>query len=354
MLFYRSSNPEGQVEAVYNGQTAFLYFPKTKEFNDLVEFQNNHYVDELWALGQKPCSNRAIRISAHEYSHKLVYALSRYGLILSGFNQTARFIFLRAKSKKLIEAYYSMRTIYFMESYAYQESFAHTIQSELSLKKQSPEEVFENAYQKTYKRIISECEKCIKSKWVVHDILPALVARPLLILLGYRAHRYFDNEFTYLDEQGNLKHELFTSRCTKLDNEEIRWQSLRGELNKWMDHVIDTIASIKSIFSSHRDYFDLNFEWYWIGQRCQFQTLQKLYGMERQQFLDDIFFPNAQFIMQWAGIPIQEQASLLEFSEDTLLMDKASFMNKWNSALSHWKNISEFNRYFAFFIKSGN
>lgn len=102
---------------------------------------------------------------------------------------------------------------------------------------------------------------------------------------------------------------------------------------------------------SHQKHFD----WYWSGQRAQFQTLRDIYQMEYDDFWQEVLCPNIHFIMEWSGIPHDQYGTLIEFYEDTLLLpNKVDFLKKWKEQLNQWMTESAFRIFISFFYQHGN
>jgi hypothetical protein len=236
-----------------------------------------------------------------------------------------------------------------METRSYHEKLASAIDAEIDSSNASIEKVFKKAVKHHYQDTIHLGEERIRDKWKAMGFLPGIVKEKLCYFFGRWLQENFAIKLSYRDKCGKWVHGSFADQGITNDIHTIRSKE------NWFARVEKTVLSnffVRPLVWLEN--FDNRFEWYWIGQRAQFQVLQEKYDMDYQYFWENILCPNAFFIMEWAGIPMRYRHTLMEFSEDTLLLDRDAFMSKWEHQLDQWKRDHDVLNYINFFYQHGN
>ncbi len=349
MLYYTSKNNEGKVDATYSGRFAFICSLTQNDHKTITDLCKGNDMATLWSNQGGSDINKATRVLAHEYTHKKIYTLTGSGLILTGYRYWVRILFLLFKNYTCVKGYYRMRTVHLMETKPYHEDLAHQIDSELKSSQQSIEIIFEKSITGHYKQRIQNAEDRIIDTWKKMGLY---IFKPWKILfgkLGLWFHENFAVRFTYWDSDKHFVHNVLADQGVSNDLENLRPEETTG--NRIKKALMFNLI-LRPIYS--RVNFQTRFEWYWIGQRTQFETLKELYGMDYSTFLNEIMHPSILFVMEWAGIPMHARSQLVEFAEDTLLMDRASFIRRWTPVLNQWNSDPHINLYLEFFHLHGN
>lgn len=348
MLYYTSKNQVGEIDATYSGRFAFIHFRQPQEFAAVNALRNENDLKGLWAIGHDSDLSAA-RILAHEYTHKHIFALSESGLVLNGLRFWVRVHFLLTGSLRRIEDYYRMRTVYFMETRPYHETFAQAIDGELAKGSGSIEEAFQSAARQHYHSSILAAERVIREKWDAMRLSPSGPWRLFCRWFGRWLQENFAIKLSCRDERGGWTHASFADQGITNDIYDLRpSEPFFARLKKQI--MLRTLVRPLA----RMDHFDRQFSWYWAGQRAQYRTLQEQYGIDYDQFWKEVLCPNAVFILQWAGVPVHLHGSLLELSEDTLFLSHEDFQSKWGAhRVDLWEN-DDVKRYFSFFYQHGN
>lgn len=297
MLYYTSRHPSGEIEATYSGRFAFIHFKTRSELDAVHALRKENDMKGLWALGHDETANTAARILAHEYTHKHIFALSNSGLKLNSIRFWVRIRFLTSGSHQCVKNYYRMRTIYFMETRRYHEKLASAIDQELASHKEGVEDAFKKATQQHFKDTIGEAETLIRSKWNAQHLSPSGIWSSLHRAYGKWLQENFAVKLSCREENGEWFHGSFADKGITNDAYNVRPSENRASkiIKRIMLHTL--VLPITRF-----ENFDRLFDWYWVGQRTQFRTLQKNYKINQSTFWNEFLLPNAMFIIKWAGV----------------------------------------------------
>lgn len=349
MLFYTSKNGNGKIRATYSGRFAFICSLTRGEHKELLNLCNGNDMATLWSRQGGSDFDPVADVLAHEYTHKKIYTLSKTGLILNGYRYWVRTRFLIFNDYKCVKKYYRMRTVLLMETRAYHEDLAHQIDFELSSSKQDIKAIFEKAVKGYYVDRIQHAENRIRTKWKSMGLSFRKPARWHYGKLGKWLHENFAVRITYPGQGNHFTHSVVADKGVSNDLENNRPDDTKGSrIKKFL---------LRNLIMWPLHYmvnFKARLEWYWTGQRSQYATLKELYAMDYSTFLKEIMQPNILFVMEWAGIPSHNRHRVIEFAEDTLLMDREAFIRRWKPELSKWSSDPHINLYLEFFHLHGN
>lgn len=350
MLNYTSQTDSGIVLATYGGSTAYISLPNSEE-----SYYLNVRLSENWSsmwsydrnLGMADCalpiSDTTIRALAHEYTHKYVYALSPTGLILNGIRSTTAHRFLYLSSKKSVRKYYQMRTIHLMETHAYHEAVAHRIDEILARKETDIEAALKEVTNEFMANHILPAEKRIRQQWKKLGIRINPVTEKAAYYWGKRLHQHFtirQSVHTGSSEFAPI-HSTTSENRLLTDHAKMPWHAVPAKnIYRLFTKIAGARASTQRLF-----------EWYWIGQRTQYETLKNLYKMDHDTFRDKILTPNLFFVMEWAGIGVEQHEFIFQLYEDTLTMNQTDFLNLWVPQQEACRNLKSF---YEFFYRHGN
>lgn len=349
MLYYTLRNPSGKIDATYSGRFAFIHFNKREELDTAQALRAEDDMNALWNAGHDEASSSAIRHLAHEYTHKHIFALSGSGLELNSIRFWVRLNFLISGNMQTVSQYYRMRTIYFMETRPYHEKLASEIDKERKEKKTEIEDAFSRNIQLHYDTTIAKAESTIRKKWEAQRLSPPKATVKLHRLYGKWLQENFAVKLSCREGDKSWHHSSFADKGITNDAYTVRPdESPYSKLMKRiMFHtLVHPITRLEN--------FNKLFEWYWLGQRAQFLTMTELYGIDSSTFWTQYLHPTAMFIMQWAGVPLKHHSALIECYEDTLMLEKYEFMNRWQNQLREWEGDPDICRYFSFFYQHGN
>ena len=349
MLYYTSTDETGNTDATYSGRFAFIHFPDYEDFLTVDRLRNENDFKQLWGSQDDPQIKKAKEILAHEYTHKRIFALSETGLMLNGYRFLVRAKYLLTGRMNSVKKYYRMRTIYLMETRPYHEHLAHAIDEELGSGISSIDLAFRKTVDSQYASTIQTQEDTIQKSW--QDIGGQLP--PYLRKICTRLGRWFQENFAVMHSfrnlSGEIEHGGFADQGISNDLGTARpGDTYTSRLKKFL------LQHLVALPLFRKESFDSYFEWYWLGQRTQFETLQQQYQVTYDQFRDETMGRNALFIMEWAGVPGPMQSTLIQITEDTLILNRADFMERWRTTLNQWKHNPYVTRYFCFFYLHGN
>lgn len=349
MLYYTSRNPAGQIDATYSGRFAFIHFRRKEDYEAVIALRNDNDMKGLWSIGHGEAACNAVRILAHEYTHKHIFALSDTGLVLNSIRFWVRLRFLAFGSQQCVEKYYRMRTFYFMETKPYHESLASAIDEELESGEMEIEKAFRQSVKRHRETTIGAAESVIRDKWRSRGLLPTGIWAGFHRVYGKWLQENFAVKLSCRDDQGNWFHGSFADRGITNDIYDIR-PSEKGFARIRKRILLNALV----LPITRMENFGKLFDWYWIGQRTQFEALREHYGIDYPRFWSEILRPSILFILQWVGIHPRLHVTLIELYEDTLLLEREPFMNRWRSQLEQWRNDPDVRRYFSFFYQHGN
>lgn len=349
MLYYTSRRITGETDATYSGRFAFIHFSKYEDYLAVDHLRKENDFKNLWGTDKNDQTRKAKGILAHEYTHKHIYALSETGLILNGYRFLVRARFLLFKQAGPLKKYYRMRTIYLMETRPYHERFAQAIDQELNDGHSSIELAFNHTVNSQYNTTIKNQEQVILDAWKQIDGHLSKLTRKFCLRFGRWLQENFAVMLSYRDVEGKVVNGGFADQGVSNDVGTVRpGDSWSTRIQKFL------LLHLITLPLNRQESFDTYFEWYWIGQRTQFEILREKYGMEYDQFRDETLGRNALFIMEWAGVPEPRQSTLIQITEDTLLLNRSDFTTKWDATLSQWSHNPYIIRYFCFFHLHGN
>lgn len=348
MLYYNYRS-HGETKATYSGRFSFILLKDEDEYLALKSLQNGNDLQNLWRPRKSEKLEKVAPILAHEYTHKHIFSGSATGHILNGWRLWARIRFLRNGCPKELIKYYRARTIYVMETYAYQEAIAARMDESISKETQSVQDTLERIIKTEFNKEIESTESYIRRKWTELNIAPNRIHESLYHPLGKWLQANFALMISYPDVEGKIVDAGFADKGIANDV-----GTIRG------DERYRSIL-LKKIFLNwftlpirRRESFQKYFDWFWEGQRAQFEMLQQVYGMQFEDFHMQYLLPAAQFIANWAGVPQILKTQLMTLTEDAFLLDRNRFMDKWEDFLEAHQSNSRFERYFTFFHLHGN
>lgn len=348
MLYYTSRNAAGKIHATYSGRFAFISMQQ-RDLKTVSDLCRGNDMATLWSNQGGPDSDEVTDVLAHEYTHKNIYTLSESGLILNGYRYWVRTRFLFFNDSGCLRKYYRMRTVHLLETLRYHEELCHQIDTELMSSQQGIKTVFEETVKGHYADRIQAAEERIATRWTSMGLRFHAPWKTHYRALGKWFHENFCVRLSYLTSDRQRIYDVVADQGVSNDLENIRPEETA------ISKIKKRACSILFRYPLHYvETFRKRFEWYWIGQRTQFATLKDHYGMDYPTFLRDIMFPTILFVMEWADIPLHARGQLLEFAEDTLLMERAAFMQRWKPELKQWRSDAGFNHYLTFFHLHGN
>lgn len=347
---YRKS-PNGIVAAAYNGRYALSI-----SIRDRVLFTTGEYPfrkDWRFFLGMtgrgKMYKGESIKRMAHEFCHKHLSSLFRTSLILTGYRLYCRIMFLCFGAVKPLKAYYRMRTIQLMETKELQEVIVDTITGMLGEEKSSAtlEDAISEIIDHTRQDITAADQKVL-NEWEARGLGLTVSSRFLYAWAGRVLHRSFAIKYcSYYPPTG----EWFLS--TMKDKAILNDLYMISSKKRFEALIKKTIGFFISPIQK-RGNLDKILIWFSVGQRMQYQTLSSAYGLPYEEFHRQILTPTIFFIFKWAGVPPSMHHQLIEFYEDTLLMNENELSNKWTQTLDVWKIDKAFARFLYYFYLHGN
>lgn len=348
MLYY-TYRDNGTVKATYSGRFSFIALADYDEFSVFKSLQNGDDLRALWANPLSDEHRKAASILAHEYTHKHIFSLSDTGHILNGWRMWARIRFLIGHSTEELEAYYTARTIYLKETYAYHETIADRVDQALSSNPESAEAELRRMAHEEFKGTIQLAEHTIRQKWEQLHIAPDEVSECIFHPLGKWLQANFALMLSYTNDDKETVDSGFADQGVTNDVGTIRKHERRTSiaLKKLLNQCI-------TLPIRRHESFEKYFEWFWIGQRTQVKTLKQIYGISFEEFLTQNLMPTTPYIINWAGVPHKIGRHLITLTEDALQLDRPEFDQKWASFIEEHKGNRRFERFFTFFHLHGN
>lgn len=337
MLNYTSKNGCGIIKALYHAPSAY-FLPRSKQEREALDL--HFYFDNTSLVKNHPCNDfsqsypdlsNTIHVLAHEYIHRKIYNCSRSGRKIHRMWLWVKSYAIFKNSVKSIEKYHAMRTVHYMETKECHERFVDETLLECITRHQPVDLVLKGITSKEIKRIIKKSEENVRGKWGDLGFELPLFYNPVQILIAYLTSSWcprFPGQDWYPEDAGSdMQHfdhkHIFLSNCNFFQRIKL---------------AITTQKSAETLL-----------EWYWVGQRTQFDVLKKYYGMSFESFRDSILVPHLSFIMEWTDIPIEQHDQFIELYEDTLLLDRTSFRKRWLTGpnrIDLGKSLNVFLHYF--------
>lgn len=347
MLFYTFRNDANTVEATYSGRFAFVHFPHHDELQKIHSLRAGNDLQGLWS--HTTSSDRLTCIVAHEYTHKHIFAQSPTGMLLNGWRFWARARFLVEGSTHELEKYYRARAIYFHTTYSYHEKIAEELDQEMNSSSQSISSALKKIIQARYADTIHESENHITQKWEDLKVAPSKIPSRIYTRLGKSFQNSFSLMHSYKNDDGHHLDGGISDSGIANDVGTIRSD------DNWTTKSQKFLLSHLIVLPLNRcESFEKYFDWYWLGQRAQYQTLQQETGISFEEFSTNYIHPLISFIFEWSGVPFSLHAQLIELVEDTFLLEKNPFLDRWDTFLQANQDNPRFVRFFCFFYLHGN
>lgn len=349
MLNYTSKTECGIVIATYGGSAAYISTSGDEGYNLDVRLPDNW--NSLWGCDRNlgatdfylPISQRTIQALAHEYTHKHVFALSQTGLVLNGMRRILSQRFLASSNDQSVRDYYRMRTIHLMETISYHETVAHRIDDIIQASEPDIDAALKQVTDEFMGEYILPAEIRIREKWKENGILPGTLAEKIFFIMGKRLHKHFSIQHS--TSSGDSEYAPIISNTS-----EVKFYSGDAKM-PWYAAPFKKVHSSFNKLAKKKEHVHKLFEWYWIGQRTQFEVLRDMYGFDMDTFKSRILIPNLFFVLEWADIPAEQHEPLFRMYEDTLTMDQDQFLEHWVPQHESYPNLK---RFFEFFFRHGN
>lgn len=162
-------------------------------------------------------------------------------------------------------------------------------------------------------------------------------------------NRNFAILFSFVDENGELKLHQFADSGIVNDCVEIsRLDSLPKKMIKRCLHrvFVDSLVKYQT--------FELYWEWFYVGQKTQYNTLNSVYGITADEFIQQYVHPIVLFVLDWTNIDQEDRSNVIEIVEDVILMDEVEMNKKWSHTLHALGQKHNFKQFLNFFYYHGN
>lgn len=348
MLYY-TCKQNGEVKATYSGRFSFAALKSEAQFGALKSLQKGDDLKQIWQPHKSKDFEEVARILAHEYTHKHIYSRSETGHILNGWRLWARICFLTTGSTHPLKDYYVARTVYLQETYDYHEEIAKRLDKVISQNSDSVEDELKKTIESDFLHVIQSSEYRIRQKWQQLGVTPNEIGQRIYQPVGKWLQANFALFLSYTNEQKEHIDAGFADQGISNDVGTIRKNEKKRDI--FLKGILNTYVTLPI---QRRESFEKYFDWFWIGQRTQLQTLQQHYGLNFEQFIIHNLVPTVPFIAAWAGVNKELHAALFELTEDALQLPKDLFFKRWSHFIEEHKDDRHFERYFAFFHLHGN